>query len=158
EASAEVGLLHDVAVAGRKRGAGRKVPPAREARNPGGRNAGRAPGMLCPSLAPRVASATAPDPRRSDEGIAVATSRSSNAGDGAVPPQPTSALRTARLMRAQGGRGPGGRHSSSPYGPVRLVVVPTPGLASPLRAGRQTWIEPPTPQTRTQSAASAPSR
>src|SRR5688572_899905 len=99
--------------------------------------------MLCRVLTPRVADATAPDPRRSDEGIAVATSRSSNDGDGAVPPQPTNMLQIFCLLGAQGDRGPGGRHSSSPYGPVRLVVVPTPGLASPLRAGHQNSAEHP---------------
>ena len=36
----------------------------------------------------RVADATVPGPRRSDDAIAVATARSSNNGDGAVPPQP----------------------------------------------------------------------
>ena len=36
----------------------------------------------------RVADATAPDPRRSDDAIAFATARSSNNGDGVVPPQP----------------------------------------------------------------------
>ena len=36
----------------------------------------------------RVADATAPDPRRSDDAIAFAMARSSNNGDGAVPPQP----------------------------------------------------------------------
>ena len=36
----------------------------------------------------RVADATVPDPRRSDDAIAVAMARSSNNGDGAVPPQP----------------------------------------------------------------------
>src|SRR5688572_11489298 len=99
--------------------------------------------MLCTGMAPRVASATAPYPRRSDEGIAVATSRSSNDGDGAVPPQPTNTLQIFCWLGAQGDRGPGGRHSSSPYGPVRLVVVPTPGLASPLRAGHHTCAEHP---------------
>ena len=36
----------------------------------------------------RVADATAPAPRRSDDAIAFATARSSNNGDGVVPPQP----------------------------------------------------------------------
>ena len=36
----------------------------------------------------RVADATAPAPRRSDDAIAFATDRSSNNGDGVVPPQP----------------------------------------------------------------------
>jgi wyosine [tRNA(Phe)-imidazoG37] synthetase (radical SAM superfamily) len=36
--------------------------------------------------AARVANATAPQPRRGEEGVAVATSRSPNAGGGAVPP------------------------------------------------------------------------
>ena len=36
----------------------------------------------------RVADATVPGPRRSDDAIAFATARSSNNGDGAVPPQP----------------------------------------------------------------------
>ena len=57
--------------------------------------------MLCTSMAPRVASATAPDPRRSDEGIALATSWSSNDGDGAVPPQPTNMLQIFNSMGAQ---------------------------------------------------------
>src|SRR5687768_10426623 len=100
--------------------------------------------MLFTGMAPRVARATAPDPRRSDEGIAIATSRSSNDGDGAVPPQPTNVMQIFYSCGAsQGDRGPGGRHSSSPYGPVRLVVVPTPGLASPLRAGHHTCEEHP---------------
>ena len=99
--------------------------------------------MLWRSMAARVASATAPDPRRGDEGIAVATSRSPNDGDGAVPPQPTNALQIFTLVGAQRDRGPEGRRSSSPYRPVRLVVVPTPGLASPLRAGHQTVAEHP---------------
>ena len=38
----------------------------------------------------RVADATAPAPRRSDDAIAFATARSSNNGDGVVPPQPFS--------------------------------------------------------------------
>ena len=36
----------------------------------------------------RVADATAPAPKRSDDAIAVAMARSSNNGDGVVPPQP----------------------------------------------------------------------
>ena len=36
----------------------------------------------------RVADATAPAPRRGDDAIAVAMARSSNNGDGVVPPQP----------------------------------------------------------------------
>ena len=36
----------------------------------------------------RVADATAPTPRRSYDAIAFAMSRSSNNGDGVVPPQP----------------------------------------------------------------------
>ena len=36
----------------------------------------------------RVADATALAPRRSDDAIAFATARSSNNGDGVVPPQP----------------------------------------------------------------------
>ena len=36
----------------------------------------------------RVADATVPAPRRSDDAIAVAMARGSNNGDGAVPPQP----------------------------------------------------------------------
>ena len=36
----------------------------------------------------RVADATVPAPRRSDDAIAFATARSSNNGDGVVPPQP----------------------------------------------------------------------
>ncbi len=36
----------------------------------------------------RVADATAPAPRRGDDAIAFATARSSNNGDGVVPPQP----------------------------------------------------------------------
>src|SRR5687768_3796531 len=97
--------------------------------------------------APRVARATAPDPREEKgdapsearrpsaarQRIAVATSRSSNdgarsQGQSAVPPQPTNMLQIFSLVGAQGDRGPGGRRSSSPYGPVRLVVAPTPDL------------------------------
>ena len=39
----------------------------------------------------RVGDATVPAPRRSDDAIAFATARSSNNGDGVVPPQPFNA-------------------------------------------------------------------
>jgi hypothetical protein len=50
--------------------------------------AGSPLGKLCTSLAARVADATAPDPMAARRRVAVATRRSANDGDGAVPPQP----------------------------------------------------------------------
>ncbi len=52
----------------------------------------------------RVADATAPDPRRSDDAIAFATSRSSNNGDGVVPPQPFNVCKVMPFMIVDTGR------------------------------------------------------
>ena len=52
----------------------------------------------------RVADATAPAPRRSDDAIAFATARNSNNGDGVVPPQPFQRVRSCpKWWWAQGG-------------------------------------------------------
>jgi hypothetical protein len=101
-------------------------------------------GKLCTSLAGLVAGAMAPDPRRRSEGIAVATARSANDGDGAMPP--ATHHRQVRVAASAAGAGVSRTHTSSLLLAVawlRLVVVPSLSLARPLRETHQTCAELP---------------
>ncbi len=73
----------------------------------------------------RVGDATTPDPRRSDDAIAVATVRSSNNGDGAVPPQPFKRVRSCPTWWwAHGGCAVDPASLLLAVALLRLVVVP----------------------------------